>query len=569
MLQSIYQTELPHDDTPRIIMATPPMIEHQADHVIQISPHMGKPFKVPSPGIPRMSLFPAVGLEDEPTGSEVTGVIMYGIIPGLHTDLLPHDAPVATSLDGFRVLGYRDPILKTSTRGNITVIPLMSVENTMATPMPVPLYPGDTSLLTAAAVATDNSWSGIMPFAITGAVDQVGNIAPNKWSSIKKSYLESYHFPLAGASNDADYVIPNLSELIKFLQNVPDETHGQARPGPSFYTPHKGHTGKTFAADSALDQILAKLTQLDARMDRIESRATTSAERHMEQIFNEANAPVQLVTSRGAEPKAIGWLHTVDSNYPGTFIELDRFATNDPTGRRFHQVLKNSTPMGPVGPTQSMNQASKIQRLYENAKSMGIGHLLTPEWIAQNGHRGPTSEQMKEFKFGRVPAPDPTSMNVAGLSKPLNIPVRINTDAVDKTKAYDITWNALGKEFATKEAIKEVIELMASNGGRGPPPPQIQELVRKYRPAKGTPHVKTLRRENPPASRPVIETVHSQPLPEPQVTHALVPVTTETYIDPVSGLRKTRTLVETKPVLAPATLTLPQGFRKPQRGELD
>jgi len=409
---------------------------------------------------PRLALFPSVVLTNQPNGvNEVDGAIVYGIVPGKHPELLPSGATVSQTLDGFQVLGYRDPVLKTYTRGDVTVFPIHQLEGNTFTPFPIPAEPGDTSLEAAARIATSDKWCGVMPFAVTGRVDDNDNIIPNNWTDKKKFFLKSYNLCVAGNNSAADYWIRNIPQLLDYLPNVPVTNHQK------FYRPYQGHTGKTFAADDELSQIANLSIQ---------------------------PLPMGVNQHHHIQMTPIGeWFNVVETNYPQTIsVNLQRFMVNDPNGTKFARILENSTPVTreKTGIDQQTAQRLRAEKVLMSVQSNALpDYMSTIEWIVANGYRGPTSNQMRQLKEGLYVEPDPTSGNVEGQIKIGTLATPISTNKVDQELAAKITVNGLGPLFATEAAKQEVIEIMATNGGRGPNQQQMQLLVAKYKPKTAPP----------------------------------------------------------------------------------
>jgi len=453
--------------------------------------NMGVPIVVGTNSIPRMSLFPAISMEKDDAGVEqLCGALLYGIIPGIHIEKLPSDAPKTVSLDGFEVLGYRDPILNAHTRGSITIIPLMHVKDNKAMPLPLPAYPGDTSLETAAKLANDKSWAGIMPFAVTGANDVAGRILPNFWSAEKRKYLKNYDITLAGNSKDCNIQVSNIGQVLEYLHpsgSVIDSSKCIT------YTPKNHMYNRTvtgvYCADDQLTQILTMLQSMNSRLSHLEGGAPAHHGTAPPVPAPRTSLPRHSLPDR----KAVGWLHHVDTVHPGTWDKLDQFADRDPTGRKFTTLLSNSTPSYTVGPTQQQNQSAKAQRIYDSMIGMGIRpDQFDIQWIMSNGARGPTTHQIAEFRRGVTPAPSPTASNEPGEVKAGTVVSRVDTSSIDPDVVQMIAENALSVQFATPQAMQRVREMMADNGGKGLNQQQMQTLRNEFKP-KGTTRVTAVR----------------------------------------------------------------------------
>jgi hypothetical protein len=442
---------------------------------------------IPGGKYPRLALFPAVVLKDIPGAEELDGAILYGIVPGKHPELLPTGTHTSVSIDGFPVLGYRDELLDVYTGGPITIFPIQSLQGNEVIPMPLPMPPGDTSLEAAAAVANSGEWGGVMPFAVTGRVDNSGVIVPNNWTEYKRRFMDSYNVCVAGSDKTADFKVNSLAQLVGYLKLCKN-------PCLQYYRGIPGHRGKSFAADDKLDQIMGMLMNMNTRLTAMEQGAGVPP-----MASNTNPQPHHNISSHQLPPGLpVGWFNQVEANYPGTIIHLDAFATRDPTGRKFNALLTNSTPSSQVGNTQEQNQALKVQRLRMSAQSMGIDmNLMTEEWIRNNGFRGPTTYQLQEFRAGRVPAPNVLAANTPGEVKQTAATVPISTNRVDTAKARTIAINALSAQFATQEAINATIEMMAQNGGKGLNQEQMTQLRNTYKP-KGVAHMKAPNYMPPP-----------------------------------------------------------------------
>jgi len=466
------------------------------------------------------------------------GVIIYGVVPGKHPELLPLNPPISITKDGFIALGVRNPLLDVYTQGNITVFPLTSVQENTFLPLPIPAPPGDTSLEAACRVANSPMWSGIMPFAVTGRVDDFDHIIPNNWTADKRKFLASHNLSIAGNSKAADFQMPDINTLLEYLAIGDSNSKSLVK----YYHPHSGHIGKTYAADQEFDQIMADRPHpIPAPRTHIGGAGVAS---HAYPLHG-----------------AIEWLERVTQTHPSILTKLTEFSHNDPTGRIFSTILEHSTPKATVGPTQQDAQRAKAQRLMNTMVSLGVPQeMVTFEWIRDNGFRGPTAVQIQSLKHNIIPPPDPTIGNREGETKKGTLPVPISTNKVDTSVAQKIAFNALGAIHATPDAVEAVVEYMAMNGGKGLNQTQTIALRDTFKP-KGRPPPPGLKKQTQLAGIAML----------PKAPTRLTP--TEAAILDNMGALRVGPPVAPKPILvsSPVYSQLRQaaGFRTPVGQSLD
>jgi len=175
-------------------------------------------------------------------------------------------------------------------------------------------------------------------------------------------------------------------------------------------------------------------------------------------IWDEASAELSKTDPVFSEAMLLlNWLY--QSKMVTTLAE---FARTDPSALRFKKMLINYVNVPGVvrvnnNPTAAEAQMGKAQRLSDSLSAQYPG--ITPQWIIQNGYRGPSTDQARYFRYNRA-LPDP------GLT--------VEDKTNDRNQA--IVTNVLkGFPQANQDQIQRLVDLV-DNINKGPSPDQLREI---------------------------------------------------------------------------------------------
>lgn len=434
-----------------------------------------------SDNYPRCVLFPTLVVTSDDDGSPVIrSMQVYGTVQGLHPELL-NVKTKGISRDGYTVLGWGTVDYDADVYGDVTVFPVSQVSGDTLYVDGTQISPKGTSAQFATSLINKWKGKGLYPLILTGAVDELGNVLRNDFIKEKQLLVESSNIPMAVANSDpiSDVQLTNVDQAIG-IDNNKTGNH-------SFKVVQPKTNGRVQHLSADLSAILEELRKINLRIDRIEgapSRETPITPRY-------SQPPPSAPPSTNLN-SIMHWVENANMRQEGKIVPLlTQFSDRDQDGRMFYKLLSNSTPTRNVGPTTEENQMKKISRIIESSKSMGLD--LTPEWIIANGVRGPTADQIKEFRtFGTITA-----------EKKGREITPVEAGAVSIVTATKIAKNAIAPsvfQAKEKEIVDYVVAIMASNGGKGLDQNQIKSLVNKYKVPKPTPL--PTRRDMPISTKP-------------------------------------------------------------------
>lgn len=433
---------------------------------------------IPSEKYPRAVLFPTLVVGSDQDGSPVIRSLqVYAAVPGKHPELLTTQS-VGQSRDGYEVIGWGTPDYDAITDGDVTVFPVSQVKGDTLYIDGTQVHPKGTSSQFATAVVNNWKGRGLYPLLLTGAIDEDGNVLRNEFIKEKQLLIESSNLPIAIANSDpiSDVQLTNVNQALG-IDNNNSGNH-------SFLVIQPPTKGRVQHCSADLEVILAELQKMNARIDRLEnprvpdisyappSRATTNP-------FAPASiVPPQQQMAPQLTP-IMHWIQHTDDRHSGQVVPLlNKFSERDSDGRMFLKLLMNSTPQRIVGATTEENQMAKVNRIIQSSKSMGIN--LDQQWVIDNGYRGPSAEQLDEFKRTNYATPDKKARVISA----------INAGAVDAALARKVATNAISPKVfeANEQAIMDyVVTMMAQNGGKGLDQIQMKSLQNRFKSQKPDP----------------------------------------------------------------------------------
>jgi len=431
---------------------------------------------------PRCVLFPTLVVTSDEDGTPVIRSIqVYGTVQGLHPELL-NVKTKGTSRDGYTVLGWGTPDYDAKVYGDVTVFPVSQVSGDMLYIDGTQISPKGTSAQFATSLINKWKGKGLYPLMLTGAVDDVGNVLRNDFIKEKQLLVESSNIPMAVANSDpiSDIQLTNVDQAIG-IDNNKTGNH-------SFKVVQPKTTGRVQHLSADLAAIMEELKKISLRMDRFEGRA--QGETSVAPKYSPSAAPAQPQPS--SLNSIMHWVENANTRQEGKIVPLlTQFSDKDQDGRMFYKLLANSTPTRVVGATTEENQMNKVKRIIESSKSMGLN--LTAEWVIANGVRGPSADQIKEYKVQGTITPDKKAREINP----------VEAGSVNIVTARKIAKNAIAPgvfEAKQQEIIDYVVEMMASNGGKGLDQNQIKSLVNRYKTQK--PAALPTRRDMPVSQKP-------------------------------------------------------------------
>ncbi|ALF95289.1 polyprotein [Victorian trout aquabirnavirus] len=179
---------------------------------------------------------------------------------------------------------------------------------------------------------------------------------------------------------------------------------------------------------------------------------------------------------------------------------LFEWSREDPDAIKFGRLI--STPPKhqekPKGPDQHTAQEAKAVRISLDAVRAGAD-FASPEWVADNGYRGPNPGQFKYYMItGEVPNPGDDYEDY--VRKPITRPT--NMDKI--RRLANSIYGLPHQEPAPEQFYDAVVEVFATNSGRGPDQDQMQDLRDLARQMKRRPRTAETRRQNqaPPRAAP-------------------------------------------------------------------
>lgn len=427
-------------------------------------------FRAPSRKYEKVVLFPTLIVSKDTEGPMIKGLQIYAAVSGKHPELLTAPSE-SKSLDGFEVLGWGDTTYNSNTYGDVTIVPVTSKDGDTLQVDMTQIKPRGTSSQFATAVAGKWKGQGIYPLILTGAIDSEGNVLRNEFIQSKQLLGQMTNMKMAMSNSDptSDVQLCNVDEASSITcRNAVDSTSFEVR------NKNYGPSVEYFCAD--MSAVLALLTKMDDRMTAMEKRLPGPVQSNVSPPYVPQVAPRRStpIPPTGWAP-VTNWLHEADIAQNGAVLpRMTQFARNDPTGRKFINILENSVPSRSIGPMNADNQDAKVKRLVESIKSMGID--VDASWVIANGYRGPSADQMTQIARGTMPAPVQISRIVT--------PVKVTSEIVEKaTKAAR---NALAPIVfqSHPESIDYMTTLMAQNGGKGPSQDQMKEFRSRFTPSK-------------------------------------------------------------------------------------
>lgn len=410
-----------------------------------------------------MTLFPVIIMSVELDGTpSAVHSKMFAVVRGHRPELQPMSqrSCAAITLSGKKVYGYMSGTqLPITTSEDYTVIPVDDVWDDMVLRSTdnVPPITGNSGNL---AIKYMDSIRPAKPvqIAMTGALNAAGKIEPISFGTTKLATAHRMGLKLAGPGK---FDINTGDCWSTFINRFPENTTAWDRiPYATlpFLAPPSGRRYKKAFAASEFKET-PELEEFAAAMMRA-SQA--------DPLF-EAAARIFM------------WLE--DNNL---VAKLDRFIAADPDGQRMRNVLDNAPTAGSKsqrakygssgygveqrGPTQEEAQAAKDERLASRMETLGI-YFATPEWIALNGHRGPSPGQLKYWQNTRE-IPDPMEEYTEYIHAEKT---RLASEEQILRAATSI-YGAPQQAKPPQEFIDEVAKVYELNGGRGPNQDQMADL---------------------------------------------------------------------------------------------
>lgn len=433
---------------------------------------------VPSEAYPRAVLFPTLVVGSDEDGAPVIrSVQVYAAVSGKHPELLTTQS-TGQSRDGYDVTGWGTPDYDAITGGDVTVFPVSQVKGDTLYIDGTQVHPKGTSSQFATAVINNWKGKGLYPLMLTGAIDEDGNVLRNEFIKEKQLLIQSSNVPIAVANSDpiSDVQLTTVNQALG-IDNNSSGNHSFAVVQPRT----KGRV-QHWSAD--LSVVLAELQKMNARIDRLEGpRASETAYPPPRYASTNPFAPGYVeAPQQMAAPQLtpiMHWIQHTNDRQSGQVVPLlTQFSERDSDGRMFLKLLTNSTPQRIIGATTEENQMAKVNRIIQSSKSMGIN--LDQQWVIDNGYRGPSAEQVEEFKRSNHAAPNKT----ARMINP------INAGAVDAALARKVATNAISPKMfdANEQAVMDyVITMMAQNGGKGLDQTQMKSLQNRFKAQKAEP----------------------------------------------------------------------------------
>jgi len=432
---------------------------------------------VPSDEYPRAVLFPTLVVGSDEDGAPVIrSVQVYAAVSGKHPELLTTQSR-GESRDGYEVTGWGTPDYDAITGGDVTVFPVSQVKGDTLYIDGTQVHPKGTSSQFATAVINNWKGKGLYPLMLTGAIDEEGNVLRNEFIKEKQLLIQSSNVPIAVANSDpmSDVQLTTVNQALG-IDNNSSGNHSFAVVQP--------HTkGRVHHWSADLNVILAELQKMNARIDRLEAPTAPNTS-YAPPRYASANpfAPGSEVPQHIEAPQLtpiMHWIQHTNDKQSGQVVPLlTQFSERDSDGRMFLKLLTNSTPQRIIGATTEENQMAKVNRIIQSSKSMGIN--LDQQWVIDNGYRGPSADQVEEFKKNNHAAPN----KAARVINP------INAGAVDLILARKVAKNAVNpKVFEAKEQtiVDYVVTIMAQNGGKGLDQQQMKSLQNRFKAQKAEP----------------------------------------------------------------------------------
>nr|AKM16810.1 polyprotein [Infectious bursal disease virus] len=439
------------------------------------------------------TLFPVVitTLEDELTPKALNSK-MFAVIEGVREDLQPPSqrGSFIRTLSGHRVYGYApDGVLPLETGRDYTVVPIDDVwdDSIMLSQDPIPPIVGNSGNL---AIAYMDVFRPKVPIhvAMTGALDACGEIESVSFRSTKLATAHRLGMKLAGPGAYDINTGPNWATFIRRFPHNPRDWDRLPYLNLPYLPPTAGR-------------------QFHLALAASEFKETPELEDAVRAMDAAANADPLFRSAL----QVFMWL---EEN--GIVNDMANFALSDPNAHRMKNFLANAPQAGSKsqrakygtagygvearGPTPEEAQREKDARISKKMETMGI-YFATPEWVALNGHRGPSPGQLKYWQNTReIPEPNEDYPDYVHAEKS-----RLASEEQILRAATSI-YGAPGQAEPPQAFIDEVARVYENNHGRGPNQEQMKDLLltameMKHRnPRRAPPKPKP--KPNAPSQRP-------------------------------------------------------------------
>nr|BAA12175.1 polyprotein [Infectious bursal disease virus] len=410
------------------------------------------------------TLFPVVitTVEDAMTPKALNSK-MFAVIEGVREDLQPPSqrGSFIRTLSGHRVYGYApDGVLPLETGRDYTVVPIDDVwdDSIMLSKDPIPPIVGNSGNL---AIAYMDVFRPKVPIhvAMTGALNAYGEIENVSFRSTKLATAHRLGLKLAGPGAFDVNTGSNWATFIKRFPHNPRDWDRLPYLNLPYLPPNAGR-------------------QYDLAMAASEFKETPELESAVRAMEAAANVDPLFQSALSV----FMWL---EEN--GIVTDMANFTLSDPNAHRMRNFLANAPQAGSKsqrakygtagygvearGPTPEEAQREKDTRISKKMETMGI-YFATPEWVALNGHRGPSPGQLKYWQNTReIPDPNEDYLDYVHAEKS-----RLASEEQILRAATSI-YGAPGQAEPPQAFIDEVAKVYEINHGRGPNQEQMKDLL--------------------------------------------------------------------------------------------